>query len=525
MSIEKEAGRRRTFAIISHPDAGKTTLTEKLLLYSGAIHLAGSIKSRKAARHTVSDWMKLEQERGISVTSSVLQFEYKGRACNLLDTPGHADFSEDTYRTLAAVDSSIMLIDHAKGVESRTLKLFEVCRMRNLPIVTFMNKLDRDGLDPLGLIDEISSTLNLEVFPMNWPIGMGQQFKGIYEMQSDRLVCFEKSQGHHIHPYRVIEGLDSDEARALLGLDYDSYVDEIELVRGACHEYYQEDFEKGTVSPVYFGTALGNFGVQQMLDGFVDQAPKPQPRATHDRLIEPQETAFSGFVFKIQANMDPKHRDRIAFLRVCSGTYRQGMKLRHQRLGKDVRIADAVTFMAGDRVQTEEAFAGDIIGLHNHGTIQIGDAFSEGENHAFIGIPNFAPELFRRVRVKDPLRGKQLEKGVQQLAEEGATQMFKPLSKNELIVGAVGVLQFDVVAFRLRDEYRAECIWENTSTFTARWIRCDDEKMLNEFRKKNEENLAIDGGGYLTYLATSRVNLQVIQDRWPDVIFSKTREH
>ncbi|MAU79966.1 MAG: peptide chain release factor 3 [Gammaproteobacteria bacterium] len=516
---------RRTFAIISHPDAGKTTMTEKLLLFGNAIQLAGTVKSRKSDRHATSDWMTMEQERGISVTTSVMQFPYDGRVVNLLDTPGHEDFSEDTYRTLTAVDSALMVIDGAKGVEPRTIKLMEVCRLRDTPIITFINKLDREIRDPIEVLDEIEDILQIQCAPMNWPIGMGQQFKGIYELANDRLVCFEKSQGHHIYPYHVIQGLDSNEARELLGADYDSFVDEIELVRGACHEYDQDDFEKGTVSPVYFGTALGNFGVQQMLDGFVEQAPKPQPRATHDRVIEPQETKFSGFVFKIQANMDPKHRDRIAFLRVCSGTYRQGMKLRHQRLGKDVRIADAVTFMAGDRVQTEEAFAGDIIGLHNHGTIQIGDAFSEGENHEFIGIPNFAPELFRRVRVKDPLRSKQLEKGVQQLAEEGATQMFKPLSKNELIVGAVGVLQFDVVAFRLRDEYRAECIWENTSTFTARWIRCNDEKMLADFRKRNEENLAIDGGGYLTYLATSRVNLQVIQDRWPDVVFSKTREH
>ena len=516
---------RRTFAIISHPDAGKTTMTEKLLLFGNAIQLAGTVKSRKSDRHATSDWMTMEQERGISVTTSVMQFPYAGRTVNLLDTPGHEDFSEDTYRTLTAVDSALMVIDGAKGVEPRTIKLMEVCRLRDTPIITFINKLDREIRDPIEVLDEIEDILQIQCAPMNWPIGMGQQFKGIYELAADRLVCFEKSQGHHIHAYRVIEGLDSDEARELLGMDYDDFVDEIDLVRGASHDFDQQDFENATVSPVYFGTALGNFGVQQMLDGFVELAPEPQPRATHDRVIAPEEPAFSGFVFKIQANMDPRHRDRIAFLRVCSGTYRQGMKVRHQRLGKDIRIADAVTFMAGDRVQTEEAFAGDIIGLHNHGTIQIGDAFSEGENHEFIGIPNFAPELFRRVRVKDPLRGKQLEKGVQQLAEEGATQMFKPLTKNELIVGAVGVLQFDVVAFRLRDEYRAECIWENTSTFTARWIRCDDEKMLADFRKKNEENLAIDGGGYLTYLATSRVNLQVIQDRWPDVVFSKTREH
>ena len=360
---------------------------------------------------------------------------------------------------------------------------------------------------------------------MQWPIDRGQNFKGIYDFANDQIVCYAQGHGHHVYNFPIIDGLDSDAARAYLGDAYEDFVDEIELVQGASHSYVQEDFESATLSPVYFGTALGNFGVNQMLDGFVDLAPPPQPRATQDRQVLPEESKFSGFVFKIQANMDPNHRDRIAFLRICSGTYRQGMKMRHLRLGKDIKVADAVTFMAGDRVQTEQAFAGDIIGLHNHGTIQIGDAFSEGEQHRFIGIPNFAPELFRRVRVKDPLRSKQLEKGIQQLAEEGATQVFKPLTKNELVVGAVGVLQFDLVAFRLRDEYRAECIWENSSTYTARWVRCDDEKMLNDFRNKNQDNLAMDGGGYLTYLATSRVNLQVVEDRWPDITFSKTREH
>ena len=516
---------RRTFAIISHPDAGKTTMTEKLLLFGGAIQLAGTVKSRKSDRHATSDWMTMEQERGISVTTSVMQFPYRERVINLLDTPGHEDFSEDTYRTLTAVDSALMVIDGAKGVEPRTVKLMEVCRLRDTPIVTFINKLDREIRDPIELMDEIEDILQIQCAPINWPIGMGQHFKGIYELAADKIICFAKSQGHHIYAYDVIEGLESPEAQAYLGAEYEGFVEEMELVRGASHAFDQGDFEQATVTPVYFGTALGNFGVQQMLNGFVDQAPGPQARGTKDRTVQPEEPKFSGFVFKIQANMDPKHRDRIAFLRVCSGVYRQGMKMRHLRLGKDIKVADAVTFMAGDRVQTEEAFAGDIIGLHNHGTIQIGDAFSEGEQHQFIGIPNFAPELFRRVRVKDPLRSKQLEKGVQQLAEEGATQVFKPLTKNEIVVGAVGVLQFDLVAFRLRDEYRAECIWESTSTFTARWVRCSDEKMLAEFRKKNADNLAIDGGGYLTYLATSRVSLQVIQDRWPDVVFSKTREH
>ena len=523
--MDPEIDKRRTFAIISHPDAGKTTMTEKLLLFGGAIKLAGTVKSRKSDRHATSDWMTMEQERGISVTTSVMQFPYADRMINLLDTPGHEDFSEDTYRTLTAVDSALMVIDGAKGVESRTVKLMEVCRLRDTPIVTFINKMDREIRDPIEVMDEIEDILQIECAPMNWPIDMGRQFKGVYDLYNDKIIQYKQGQGHHVYPYEVIDGLDSDAARDLLGQAYDDYCDEIELVRGASHKFSEDDFLGATLTPVYFGTALGNFGVQQMLDGFATHAPKPQSRETNERDVLPSEDKFSGFVFKIQANMDAKHRDRIAFLRICSGRYQQGMKLRHMRLGKQVKITDAVTFMAGDRTQAEEAFAGDIIGLHNHGTIQIGDTFTEGELLRFKGIPNFAPELFRRVRVKDPLRGKQLDKGIQELAEEGATQAFKPLTKNQIVVGAVGVLQFDVVSYRLQDEYRAECIWEDANIFTARWVYCEDEKMLADFRNKHQENLAIDGGGYLTYLANSRVNLQLAEERWPDITFSKTREH
>ena len=467
----------------------------------------------------------MEQERGISVTTSVMQFPYQDRMVNLLDTPGHEDFSEDTYRTLTAVDSALMLIDAAKGVEPRTIKLMEVCRLRDTPIVTFINKLDREIRDPIEVMDEIEDILQIECAPMNWPIDAGRTFKGVYDLVNDQIIQYVQGQGHHVHEYPVVQGLESDQARDLLGADYDNFVEEIELVKGASHTFNAQDFGNGTQTPVYFGTALGNFGVQQMLDGFVEFAPQPQSRFTQDREVSPSENKFSGFVFKIQANMDPRHRDRIAFLRVCSGRYEQGMRMKHVRLGKQIKVSDAVTFMAGDRAAAEEAYAGDIIGLHNHGTIQIGDAFSEGETLKFKGVPNFAPELFRRVRVKDPLRSKQLEKGVQELAEEGATQMFKPLTKNQLIVGAVGVLQFDVVAYRLQDEYRAECIWEDASIYTARWVYCEDEKKLEEFRNKNQENLAIDGGGYLTYLATSRVNLNLAEERWPDITFTKTREH
>ncbi len=516
---------RRTFAIISHPDAGKTTMTEKLLLFGGAIQMAGTVKSRKADRHATSDWMTMEQERGISVTTSVMQFPYGNRMVNLLDTPGHEDFSEDTYRTLTAVDSALMVIDGARGVEPRTIKLMEVCRLRDTPIITFINKLDREIRDPIEVMDEIEDILQIQCAPMNWPIDMGSQFKGVYDLARDRIITYQQGQGHHIFDYPEIEGLDSDAARDLLGLDYENYREEIELVRGASHTFDADDFRAGTLTPVYFGTALGNFGVHEMLDGFVEFAPEPQPREAHERTVEPGEEKFSGFVFKIQANMDPKHRDRIAFMRVCSGQYRPGMRLSNLRSGKQVKVTDAVTFMAGDRTQAEEAYAGDIIGLHNHGTIQIGDTFTEGETLKFRGIPNFAPELFRRVRVRDPLKSKQLEKGIQQLAEEGATQAFRPLANNQIVVGAVGVLQFDVVAYRLQDEYRAECIWEEASIYTARWVYCDDEKKLAEFKTRNEEYLAMDAGGYLTYLAPSRVNLQLAEERWPEVTFTHTREH
>ncbi len=500
-------------------------MTEKLLLFGNAIKLAGAVKSRKADRHATSDWMTMEQERGISVTTSVMQFPYAERMVNLLDTPGHEDFSEDTYRTLTAVDSALMVIDGAKGVEPRTIKLMEVCRLRDTPIITFINKLDRETRDPIEVMDEIEEILQIQCAPMNWPIGMGREFKGVYDLSHDRIIQYRQGQGHHIYDFPVIEGLESDAAAEYLGADYESYLEEIELVRGASHAFDQDDFVKGILTPVYFGTALGNFGVQQMLDGLVAHAPAPQSRETESREVLPEEDKFSGFVFKIQANMDPKHRDRIAFLRVCSGRYSQGMRMQHLRLGKTIKVTDAVTFMAGDRTQASEAFAGDIIGLHNHGTIQIGDTFSEGEKLKFKGIPNFAPELFRRVRVKDPLRSKQLEKGIQQLAEEGATQAFFPLDKNQIVVGAVGVLQFDLVAYRLQDEYRAECVWEDANIFTARWVYCDDEKKLAEFRNRNEASLAIDGGGHLAYLASSRVNLQLAEERWPDITFAKTREH
>lgn len=520
-----EVAKRRTFAIISHPDAGKTTITEKLLLMGKAIAVAGTVKSRKSDRHATSDWMEMEKQRGISITTSVMQFPYREHMINLLDTPGHEDFSEDTYRTLTAVDSALMVLDGGKGVEPRTIALMEVCRLRDTPIVSFINKLDRDIRDPIELLDEIEAVLKIKAAPITWPIGCYKDFKGVYHLADDRIIVYVPGHGHERIETKVIEKLDSDEARAHLGDLYDNFVEELELVQGACHEFDKDAFLKGEMTPVFFGTALGNFGVDQVLDCIVDWAPQPLSRATHERSVEPTEEKFSGFVFKIQANMDPKHRDRIAFMRICSGKYEKGMKMRHVRLGKDVKIADALTFFSSEREQLEEAYAGDIIGLHNHGTIQIGDTFSEGENFGFIGIPHFAPELFRRVRLKDPLKSKQLRQGLQELAEEGATQVFFPERNNDIILGAVGVLQFDVVASRLKEEYKVECAYEAINVWSARWIECDDEKKLKEFKDKAFENLSVDGGGHLTYLAPTRVNLSLMEERWPDIRFRATREH
>ncbi len=524
ISIGSEIARRRTFAIISHPDAGKTTITEKLLLLGQAIQVAGSVKGKKGP-HATSDWMSMEQERGISVTSSVMQFPYRDRMVNLLDTPGHEDFSEDTYRTLTAVDSALMVVDGAKGVEARTIKLMDVCRLRTTPIVSFVNKMDRDIRDAIDLLDEIESVLNIRAAPVNWPIGMGKEFKGVYDLYADHIIVYVQGRGQILSEHRIIQGLESAEARELLGVYYEDYLEEIELVRGASHDFDLEEYLSGELTPVFFGTALGNFGVREMLDHFVEWAPAPLARDTEEGSVEPDSEEFSGFVFKIQANMDPRHRDRIAFMRVCSGAYEKGMKMRHVRIGKDIRIADAVTFKAGERTMLDEAVSGDIIGLHNHGTIQIGDTFTAGTSMKYKGIPHFAPELFRLIRLRDPLKTKQLQKGLQQLSEEGSTQVFMPLSSTNLIVGAVGQLQFDVVAYRLKDEYKVDAMYEPVNVYTARWVYCEDARLLEEFRRKGADNLAIDGGGYLTYLAPTRVNLSLTEERWPDVQFRGTREH
>lgn len=524
MNLSDEIARRRTFAIISHPDAGKTTLTEKLLLFGGAIQLAGTVKGRKAARHATSDWMAMEKERGISVTSSVMQFPYRDHIVNLLDTPGHEDFSEDTYRTLTAVDSALMVIDVARGVEARTEKLMEVCRLRTTPVMTFINKLDREGRDPIELMDEVEEMLGIRCAPITWPIGMGKRFKGVYHLHTGAVHFYSATHGGKVQEGEVIDDIDDPRLDDIIGHMATELREELELVQGACHEFDHTAYLAGELTPVYFGSAINNFGVAELLDDFVRYAPPPQARETLTREIEPTEAAFTGFAFKIQANMDPQHRDRVAFVRICSGQYDKGMKARHVRLGKEVRLADALTFMASDRGHVDVAYSGDIIGLHNHGTIRIGDTFTAGEDLVFTGIPNFAPELFRRAVLKDPLKMKALQKGLDQLCEEGATQLFRPLVNNDLILGAVGVLQFEVVAQRLADEYKVECRFEGVTTSQARWIRCTDEKMFEDFRRKLESNLSLDHAGELVYLAPTRVNLQMAEERWPDVEFLATRE-
>ncbi|MGN0918921.1 MAG: peptide chain release factor 3 [Oxalobacter sp.] len=523
--IAREVARRRTFGIISHPDAGKTTLTEKLLLFSGAIQLAGTVKARKSSRHATSDWMDIEKQRGISVASSVMQFEYRDHVINLLDTPGHQDFSEDTYRVLTAVDTALMVIDAANGVEAQTIKLLEVCRMRNTPILTFMNKLDRETKDPLELLDEVETVLKIRCAPITWPIGMGKNFRGVYHLLNDEVMLFAAGNEKADQSFEVIKGIDNPRLTEMFPIEMEQLQMEVELVKGASNPWNQDEFLAGTLTPVFFGSAINNFGVREILNALLDWAQSPLGRDATVRDVKPDEKAFSGFVFKIQANMDPAHRDRIAFLRVCSGRFERGMKLKHLRLNRDVKVSSVVTFMASNREQVEEAYAGDIIGLPNHGNMQIGDSFSEGELLQFTGIPYFAPEIFRSVRIRNPLKVKQLHKGLQQLGEEGAVQVFKPVLGSDLILGAVGMLQFEVVASRLMNEYGVDAVFEGTSISTARWVAADDPKMLNEFEKALAHNVAYDAAGNMTYLASSNVNLRLTQERWPDVQFFATREH
>ncbi len=492
---------RRTFAIISHPDAGKTTLTEKLLLHGGAIHIAGEVKARSGTRHAHSDWMEMERKRGISIASSVMTFQYRDATFNLLDTPGHQDFSEDTYRTLSAVDSAIMVLDAAKGIETQTRKLFEVCRLRDIPIITFINKVDRETRDPFELLDEIEKQLALDVSPMCWPIGMGQEFLGCYYLADKKFLPFH-------------EGNEMPS----------SFNEEVELLGAVGKPFSMKSYREGHLTPVYFGSALRNFGVHELLEALYAYAPQPQPQNAGVRQIEPTEEKVTGFVFKIQANMDPNHRDRIAFIRLCSGTFKRGMKLKHTRTGKIFSVQNPVFFLARERSLAEEAYPGDIIGIPNHGTLCIGDTLTEGEEIHFRGIPSFAPEIICRVRLDDPMRGKHLKKALEDLSEEGVSQLFKPLIGAGWLVGVVGRLQLDVLVARMEGEYRIKVGFDSAPYETARWIYCDDKTELERFIADNKHNIAEDLNSYPVYLARDMWSLKCIQDKWTKIRFNATRE-
>ena len=522
--LAKDVARRRTFAIISHPDAGKTTLTEKLLLFGGAIQLAGTIKARRSSRHATSDWMELEKQRGISVTSSVMQFEYAGDTINLLDTPGHEDFSEDTYRVLTAVDAAVMVIDAAKGVEAQTLKLLEVCRLRNTPIITFVNKMDREVRSPLSLLQEIEAALKIECAPISWPIGMGKSFRGVYHLLQDRLLRFTPGEEKRTS-VEEIRGLDNPQLDALFPDEVVSLRADVGLIREASTPFAEAQFLAGRQSPVFFGSGINNFGVQEVLQALVDWAPPPQPRDGGARLVEPTEPNFSGFVFKIQANMDPKHRDRIAFFRICSGRYVPAMKVRHLRSGREMKLANALTFMANERVTSDGAVAGDIIGIFNHGQLQIGDTLSEGEPLVFKGIPYFAPELFRSARPRDPMKSKQLQKGLQELGEEGAIQVLTARQGAQTLLGAVGRLQFEIVAHRLSSEYNVDALYDNVDIYTARWLTYPDDATRKKFEKDEAMSLAQDVDGNPVFLSGNKYNLKLTLERWPTIGFHATREH
>lgn len=525
-TLHSPVARRRTFAIISHPDAGKTTLTEKLLLFGGAIQLAGAVKSRGEQRRAHSDWMKVERERGISVTASVMTFEYEEKTFNLLDTPGHEDFSEDTYRVLTAVDSAVMVIDAARGIQAQTRKLFEVCRLRDMPITTFINKMDREAREPFELLDEIEQTLQIEVTPATWPIGMGSQFLGCYDLLNDQLVLMDKvGRGEKPHQTETCNGLYDPKLDDLLPKHAVTELrEQVEMVRGLCPEFDPEAFLEGNLTPVFFGSAINSFGVGELLQGLVNQAPAPRSQPSVQREIAPNEENVSGFVFKIQANMDPKHRDRIAFLRLCSGHFIRGMKLRHVRTDKQLALNNAVLFLARDRELVEEAWAGDIIGIPNHGNLHIGDALTEGETLNFKGIPSFAPEHLQAARPTDPMRAKHLGRALQQLAEEGAASVFKPRVGADWIVGVVGVLQFEVLADRIRTEYDVPVRFEPTSLITARWVNSPNDNLMKKFARSNEAALADDHRGDPVFLARNAWHLERTGEDWPDIEFLATKE-
>ncbi|MEE4352340.1 MAG: peptide chain release factor 3 [Desulfatiglans sp.] len=522
--IKKEIEKRRTFGIISHPDAGKTTLTEKLLLFGGAIQQAGAVKARKAERHARSDWMAIEKERGISVTTSVMKFNYRDFEINLLDTPGHQDFSEDTYRVLTAVDSALMVIDNAKGVEIQTEKLMEVCRMRNTPIITFINKLDREGMEPLNILDDIENKLQIECAPLSWPIGMGKGFKGVYNLYKKELHLFHGDPRNSDCDVVVLNDLGDSRLDEILGRQADQLRQDVELIEGAADPFDLNHYLKGNQTPVFFGSAINSFGVREMLDTFVEIAPCPGSRSTSTREVSPYEPTFSGFAFKIQANMNPAHRDRIAFVRICSGKFNRGMKVYHHRIGKEVTFSNATIFMANERENVTEAYPGDIIGIYNHGTIKIGDTFSEKEPLKFRGIPSFAPEIFKRALLKNPLKAKHLRKGLLQLSEEGAVQVFRPVDGSDYILGAVGKLQFDITMERLKSEYGVDAVYEAVDYRALRWFGSQDPKKMREFESKNRPHIMIDAEGSKAYLAPSEWQLAHCMEKWPEIDFFKTRE-
>ncbi len=536
LSLALETRRRRTFAIISHPDAGKTTLTEKLLLFSGAIHIAGSVKARKATRHATSDWMEIEKQRGISVASSVMQMLYRDHVINLLDTPGHRDFSEDTYRVLTAVDSALMVIDAANGVEPQTRRLIEVCRQRNTPIITFINKMDREGRDPLELLDEVEQALGMPCVPMAWPVGQGKLFAGIMDLRKEQMRLFKPGsdkladEGDEIVPFA-----EKDKLRERIGAEFELAEGNVELVQEAAPRYNEADFLAAKQTPVFFGSAINNFGIREVLDAIADLAPPPRLRVSSglkeapEREVQPDDEGFSGVVFKVQANMDANHRDRIAFVRVCSGKFTSGMRLKVQRTAKELRPTSVVTFMSQRREAVEEAYAGDIIGFTTHGGVQLGDTITEGigsqADLQFTGLPFFAPEMFQAVELANPMKSKQLSQGLMQLGEEGAIQVFRPQAGGNMLLGAIGQLQFEVVQHRLKGEYGVDARLMNSSYTGARWITCDDEAAMKEFMNKNQAKLALDGVDALAYLLTSPYDLRLTQERHPKIQFHALREH
>ncbi|MBN9372581.1 peptide chain release factor 3 [Hydrogenophaga sp. YM1] len=527
--IQDQVRRRRTFAIISHPDAGKTTLTEKLLLFSGAINIAGSVKARKAARHATSDWMEIEKQRGISVASSVMQMEYRDCVINLLDTPGHQDFSEDTYRVLTAVDAALMVIDAANGVEPQTRRLLQVCRARNTPIITFVNKMDREVQQPLDLMDEIERELGMTVVPFTWPVGMGKTFRGVYDRRAEQMRVFAAGDDKRGGEEEVLAGLDNPESATRFGSEFAQAKDELELVAGASPAFDEQAFLGGHQTPMLFGSAVNNFGVREVLDALVDLAPPPGPRPAIQRTVEPEERKFSGVVFKIQANMDPAHRDRIAFVRVASGHFERGMRLKVVRSGKELRPNTVVSFLSQRRELLDEAFAGDIIGIPNHGVLQLGDTLTEGEALQFTGLPFFAPEIIRSVEVADPLRSKQLRAGLTQLGEEGAIQVFRPVAGSVLLLGAVGQLQFEVVAHRLEHEYGVKARITGSSYNVARWVTCapedGGEQELKRFIDANAHRVALDAVDAPTVLLDHMATLRAVEANWPKIRFHAMREH